>query len=421
MAENNTLEIDIDGFPMIGGENILTPAESAIFKRAEDETFSFSEPAKTPTNPTGSVVEETSTKDAQDNLLNELTLATKTEEEIAEIDPKTNERPAATGKAKTDKSALVEFVKAKIEAKEYVTFDDYDEAAPIDDYLLGLSNKDLNSLIDENQKLTIDKVKQEVPQQFYEMLPEDFKIAYEYISNGGKDLKGLYRALGEIQQLKDLDPTVEGDQEEIVYEYFRNANPDWTSDEIKEEVETIKDNALLAKKANQLKPKLDKMKEQIVQYRLQEQSEIAKQKQEAANTYITNVYETLKPGEINGVKLDPKTQALLYNGLTKAEYQSMSGGNTNLLGHLLEKYQYGKDKNYGLISEALWLLQDPENYRNALIQKGVNKNTEETVKKLKTEQGNRSSSVAFEDSGNASRVVKQSSNKISRNSSPFSR
>ena len=78
---------------------------------------------------------------------------------------------------------------------------------------------------------------------------------------------------------------------------------------------------------------------------------------------------------------------MLYNGLVQPNYPSVSGRNTNLLGHLLEKYQF-VEPNYALISEALWLLQDPDGYKSKIMEKGAQKTIEKTVRKLKTEQVN---------------------------------
>jgi hypothetical protein len=135
------------------------------------------------------------------------------------------------------------------------------------------------------------------------------------------------------------------------------------------------------------------MQEKIVAKRLQEQEMKKKQQQKASESYMANVYETLKSGEINNIKIDRKTQALLYNGLVEPSYPSITGKNTNLLGHLLEKYQF-VEPNYPLITEALWLLADPKGYKQGLIEKGETNATEKTVRKLKTAQSQKASSAA---------------------------
>jgi hypothetical protein len=107
------------------------------------------------------------------------------------------------------------------------------------------------------------------------------------------------------------------------------------------------------------------MQEEIVAAQLAEQEARKQQQEQAAQAYMQNVFETLRPAEINGLKLDKKTQAQLYSGLTQPQYPSISGRPTNLLGHLLEKYQF-VEPNYGLIAEALWLLSNPDEYRSQL-------------------------------------------------------
>ena len=79
---------------------------------------------------------------------------------------------------------------------------------------------------------------------------------------------------------------------------------------------------------------------------------------------------------------------MLYSGLVQPNYPSISGKQTNLLGHLLEKYQFVEPR-HDLIAEALWLLQDPEGYRNKIKTIGSTQATAETVRKLKTAEGQR--------------------------------
>jgi hypothetical protein len=100
---------------------------------------------------------------------------------------------------------------------------------------------------------------------------------------------------------------------------------------------------------------------------------------------IRDRFEALRPAEINGLKLDKKTQASLYAGLVQPNYPSISGRPTNQLGHLLEKFQF-VEPNYPLVAEALWLLSDPEAYRQNIAKNAKNQAVEQTVRQLKTEQ-----------------------------------
>lgn len=129
------------------------------------------------------------------------------------------------------------------------------------------------------------------------------------------------------------------------------------------------------------------MQEKVVAKKIEEQELKKKQQEQASKQYMSSVYETLKDGNLGDIKVDKRTQTMLYNGLVQPSYPSVSGRNTNLLGHLLEKYQF-VEPNYTLISEALWLLQDPDGYKAKIMDKGAQKSVEQTVRKLKTEQAN---------------------------------
>jgi len=76
----------------------------------------------------------------------------------------------------------------------------------------------------------------------------------------------------------------------------------------------------------------------------------------------------------------------LYSGLVQPNYPSISGKPTNLLGHLLEKYQFVEPR-HDLIAEALWLLADPNGYKNKVREIGSREAVQRTVKQLKTEEG----------------------------------
>ena len=155
------------------------------------------------------------------------------------------------------------------------------------------------------------------------------------------------------------------------------------------------------------------MQEKFVQAQLQDQEMRKQQQQEAAEAYMQNVFEALRPAEINGLKLDKKTQAQLYSGLTQPQYPSISGRPTNLLGHLLEKYQF-VEPNYPLIAEALWLLSNPDEYRNSLMKQGKNQAIEQTVRQLKTEQSRKNVNTYQDDEDNRPRKIARPQNIFKR-------
>jgi hypothetical protein len=264
-----------------------------------------------------------------------------------------------------------------IKDDKIVAFDD-------DKDLSEYSAKDWEELIEANLEEKANEVRRETPKQFFQSLPQELQIAAKYVADGGKDLKGLFSTLSEVESTKTLDVKKASDQEKIITEYL-GATGYGTTEDIQEEIEIWKDLGKLESQANKFKPKLDKMQEKVISQKLQQQELKKKQQESASQAYMKNVYETLKDGKLGELKVDRKTQAMLYNGLVQPNYPSVSGKNTNLLGHLLEKYQF-VEPNYGLISEALWLLQDPEAYKAKIMTKGAQETIEKTVRKLKTEQ-----------------------------------
>jgi hypothetical protein len=164
-----------------------------------------------------------------------------------------------------------------------------------------------------------------------------------------------------------------------------------TPEEIEAEIQDWADLEKLEQKARQFKPKLDRMQDEIVARQLAEQEAKKEQQQKQAKVYMDNVYNTLSAGELGGVKLDKKVQSMLYSGLVQPNYPSISGKPTNMLGHLLEKYQFVQPR-HDLIAEALWLLADSEGYKARIREQGGRQAVEKTVRQLKTEEQRKISS-----------------------------
>ena len=308
---------------------------------------------------------------------------TKTEivdETIAELDNLISQEEDAgnKGRPKVDKSGLYELAQKMIDEGSLVPFDD-DKS--LEDY----TTKDFRELFEANFQERENQIRENTPREFFQALPEELQIAAKYVADGGTDLKGLFRTLAHVEEMRSLDPDVEEDQVEIARQYLYATNFG-NAEEIEQEIQDWQDLDRLAQKANQFKPKLDAMQEKIVARELAEQEAKREQQAKAAHQYTENVYNTLSVGDLGGIKLDRKTQSLLYSGLVQPNYPSISGKPTNLLGHLLEKYQFVEPR-HDLIAEALWLLADPNGYKNKVREIGSREAVQRTVKQLKTEEG----------------------------------
>lgn len=377
------VDVNIDEiFGMPGAESVMLPEDEkqTVFSQTKpvDTTF-IDKPAEETTTNVDSKVEteevvqpEITQSEVQDTI-----------DELDEAITAQEEGEAGTGRRKTDKSGLVDLAAKMIEEGTLFGFDD---DKPIEEY----SAKDFRELFEANFQEREKKVAESLPQEFFQSLPEELQVAAKYVADGGQDLKGLFRTLAHVEEMRQLDVKNEYDQAEIARQYL-NATGFGTPEEIEQEIADWKDLERLEQKANQFKPKLDAMQEEIVGRQLAEQEHMKQQQTEQAKAYQENVYSTLANGTIGGLRLSKKEQGLLFSGLVQPTYPSISGKPTNLLGHLLEKYQFVEPR-HDLIAEALWLLADPNGYKTKVRDQGGKQAVEKTVRALKTEQSRKRSS-----------------------------
>lgn len=370
------VEVNIDEiFGTPGAESVMLPSDGkteekpkSLFSKEEIDTTFLDNPKATPEER-----QEAKEKKAE------------VEETIAELDGLISQEEDAgnKGRPKVDKSGLAELATKMIEEGTLIPFDD---DKPLEEY----TTKDFRELFEANFQEREDKARENTPKEFFKSLPEELQIAAKYVADGGQDLKGLFRTLAQVEEVFELDPENEAHQEEIARQYLYATNFG-TPEEIEDEINDWRDIDKLGQKAKQFKPKLDRMHEEVVARKLAEQEYKKQQQAEQARDYQDNVYNTLAVGELGGLKLDKKIQGMLYSGLVQPSYSSISGKQTNLLGHLLEKYQFVEPR-HDLIAEALWLLADPDGYKSKVKEQGSKATIEKTVRQLKTEEARKISS-----------------------------
>jgi len=180
------------------------------------------------------------------------------EEAIAELDGLISQEEDAgnKGRPKVDKSGLYDLATKMIEEGALVPFDD---DKPLEEY----TTKDFRELFEANFQERENKIRENTPKEFFNALPEELQIAAKYVADGGQDLKGLFRTLAQVEEMIQLDPNDEYDQAEIARQYLYATNFG-TAEEIEAEIEDWRDLNKLGQKANQFKPKLDRMQEEIV-------------------------------------------------------------------------------------------------------------------------------------------------------------
>jgi hypothetical protein len=417
MKDNNTVSQDtiegIDDFiPMPGADAVVTgdaeqdgegqKSPSDIFKREKKVDLSFLD-EKEKNEDSDDDGKEDKNKDSDDKGANagfeDQDSTGAADDVIASLDNQDFGTDSDDDKPVAGDQNFVTAMKSLIEDETIIPFDDDKDIA---DY----SKKDWQELIKANFEEREKALRESTPKEFFEALPEELQYAAMHVAKGNTNLKDVFAALARREEVRELDVTNSDHQAMIARQYlqatnFGSGDNELIEDQVKEWIET----GNIDKKAKQFKPKLDKMQEKILEADLKKQEEAQQRQVEQKEAYMKNIYETLKPAELNGIKLTSKRQNMLWNELTTIKYQSMTGKPTNLLGKLLEDYQFSDNPRYDLIAEATWLLQDPEDYK-ASIRAAVEREVAgDTAKKLKTEEGRRlrSTSSASDDQEDKSR------------------
>lgn len=375
MEDENVILDNIDDFlPMPGAESVVTSPN--VLTTEEEETIAIDEDFK--------------------DELEDVIPSLNPEEEESEEKSKTPTK----GKIKNNADVF----KSLIDKELLIPFDD---DKPLEEY----TEKDWEDLIKSNFEEKEKELQEKTQKEFFEALPKELQMATKYVLDGGTDLQGMFRALAQTEQVKQLDVEVPEHHEHIVRAYLY-AKDFGTQEQIEEQIEEWSEMNMLGKKATQFKPVIDEMQEEIVQQQVKKQEDYKKAMIAKRESYINNIADTLKAGELGGVKIDIKRQKMLFEEMTTTKYQSMTGRPTNLLGKLLEDYQFGDKPRYDLIAEAVWLLAEPDTYKESIRQVAKNETVDEVTRKLKTEQDNKATTSNAPESKTEKRTIKRQSRNI---------
>ena len=229
------VDVNIDEiFGMPGAESVMLPSgaeeekpKSMFHKETVDTSF-FD-------NPTASVEERQQAQEKQVEV----------QETINELDNLISQEEEAgnKGRPKVDKSGLADLASKMIEEGTLIPFDD---DKPLEEY----TTKDFRELFEANFQERENQIRQNTPREFFEALPEELQVAAKYVADGGQDLKGLFRTLAHVEEMRQLDPTDEYDQAEIARQYLY-ATQFGTPEEIEAEIQDWRDLNRLEQKANQ--------------------------------------------------------------------------------------------------------------------------------------------------------------------------
>lgn len=273
------------------------------------------------------------------------------------------------------------------------------------------SIEDLKELINANKEEWKKEAIENELDEVFSALPEDLQYAVDYVKNGGRDLKSLFKVLAQTQDIKGFD--VNTDQKSITRTYLEYTKFG-TPEEIEEQLAEWEDSDLLDKKAEQFKPKLEKLQEKVVQEKLAEQEEVKKYQKKLIKDYFDGVTEALQDKNLNGIAINKDEQASIYEDLTANNYvSSRTGQPINYLGKFLEHITWDQP-DYKMLAELTLFAKNPEKYREKIKASVKASEAENTVRKLKTAQGGlKPSTTPVEEEPNRFTIPKKS---ITRNS-----
>jgi hypothetical protein len=419
MAEEKNVSTEVKEVEWTGDlDDLLGTKSSTTILPDEESKRSVLESTKIDTsfldNPDESGKEDEN-NEGEDNSAKP-TEAKPSEDELGDIlnDPKIEDDDEDEDEAPVNKGgrkpALIEAMSKLIDKGTISTFEGADDISKY-------TNDEIVELIEANISEKVNETAQKAPMEIFNQLDPKLQEVVAYNLNGGADIINVLKNVTRSQEVANLDPDSEKDGERIVREWLKETSFG-TDEEIEEEITAYIDRSELDKKAKQFKPKLDKKQAEIMQRRLAEQDDKRKQADEAKKTYAEKVFKTLNQPQLNGLTLNNRIQTALYYGITETDtYQDRDGNATNELGYLMEQYQLNPKANMGVLLEALWLLKDPQGYREGVQSIAEQKAAGDTYRKLKTAQGERktSSSTQGEQRGAPADRAKVKRKKGSRN------
>ena len=182
----------------------------SIFSRGEKADMSFADPDISDVDDLDAKVEETKVEETTKETTEEVKAESKPEvaEDILDSLDNVEEEEETKKEEKRGRKSIngISDVFGKlIKDDKIVPFDD-DKA--LEEY----SAKDWEELIEANLEEKANQVRRETPKQFFQSLPQELQIAAKYVADGGKDLKGLFSTLSQVEQHKELNIKKAGDQ-----------------------------------------------------------------------------------------------------------------------------------------------------------------------------------------------------------------
>lgn len=162
----------------------------------------------------------------------------------------------------------------------------------------GLIDFEDSSELENNEDVLRLSVKNTIDKEikaYKESIPEKAKQLIEYIEKGG-DVDSYLTKLQKPFDIKNVDLTIESDQEKVVRENLKLQG--YEPDEIDETINDYKDSLILDKQAKVATKQLQKHYDKIEESLIAEQEQIQEYKKEQYNQYISNVNSLIDTSDV---------------------------------------------------------------------------------------------------------------------------
>lgn len=295
-------------------------------------------------------------------------------EDIITIDPLTPEEPQVVETTNPYLQTINSFLEKGIFDTENLYEGFTDETEP--------SEEVLEKFIEHNIQL---REQQAVTDLFEEVSPLTQRLLQYDLNAKGQGVDSFIRILIEENNIKSLNPDNEYDQEKIVRTWYKDE--DFTSQEIDEKIEDLKQAGLLVKEASRLKPKLDAKAEAIAKQEEENQKMLSQIENQRKQGFYSKVEAEIKTGKIDNIPLSREDANSILNLLFAEDVRLKLPEGREVKMNAFEaeifKHKYSNKGDVKLLLKAALLLTNPDKFYKHFANEVKTKETNEFVKAQK--------------------------------------
>lgn len=205
------------------------------------------------------------------------------------------------------------------------------------------------------------------------------------LNSKGQNTESYLRTLIEENNIKSLNVENEYDQEKIMRLWLKDE--DWTSDEIEEKIQDLKNSSLLQKEANRVKPKLDARAEAIAKEEEEAQRMLRQIETKRKEDFFNRVESIIKTGKVDNLTIGredaEKIMSLLLVDDVPVRLPEGKELRMNYLEAEIFKHKYSSKGNPNLLIQVAYLLSNPEKFYKQFANAVQTKEVNEFVKSQK--------------------------------------